>query len=65
MGDELSRRKAQDYHTHGQTPRHTDAGNNNTQRPKLALGKNPTPLAYIYKAMHIKDKGLIAIEYKR
>ena len=34
-GPELSRRQASDWHTH----RHTDAGNDNTRRPKLASGK--------------------------
>ena len=37
-GHELSCGQASDWHTHGQTDRqdtHTDAGNDNTQRPKL------------------------------
>ena len=29
-----------DTHTHGHTDRHTDAGDDNTQRPKLASGNN-------------------------
>ena len=49
-GHELSHGQARDWHmdghtwmdTHGWTHMdgHTEAGNNNTQRPKLALGKN-------------------------
>ena len=44
-GDELSREQASDYRTHGRTDTQTDAGNDNTQRPKLPLGKNPLPIA--------------------
>ena len=29
-----------DWHTHWQTHRHTDAGNDNNWRPKLSSGKN-------------------------
>ena len=36
-GPELSREQASDWYTH----RHTDAGNDNTWRPKLAPGKKP------------------------
>ena len=41
-GPELLRGQASDWHTYRQTDRHThtDAGNDNTRRPKLALGKN-------------------------
>ena len=43
-GDELSRGQASAYRTHrrtdGRTHRQTDAGNDNTRRPKLASGKN-------------------------
>ena len=39
-GDALSRRQARDWHTDGHTHRQIDAGNDNTQRPKLASGKN-------------------------
>ena len=39
-GDELLRGQASDYRTHGQTDTQTDAGNDNTRRPKLASGKN-------------------------
>ena len=41
-GPELSRGQASDWHTYRQTDRHThtDAGNDNTGRPKLASGKN-------------------------
>ena len=39
-GVKLSRREASDWHTDKQTDTHTDAGNDNTLRPKLALGKN-------------------------
>ena len=41
-GDELPRGQASDYHTHertdGRTDTQTDAGNDNTRRPKLASG---------------------------
>ena len=37
-GDELSRGQASGYRTHRRTHRQTDAGNDNTQRPKLAAG---------------------------
>ena len=39
-GDELSRGQASDWCTHRRTHRQTDAGNDNTRRPKLASGKN-------------------------
>ena len=39
-GDELSRGQAHDWRTDGHTHRQTDAGNDNTRRPKLASGKN-------------------------
>ena len=39
-GDESSRGQASDYRTHGRTDTQTDAGNDNTRRPKLASGKN-------------------------
>ena len=39
-GDELSRGQASAYRTHGRTRKQTDAGNDNTRRPKLASGKN-------------------------
>ena len=41
-GDELSRRQARDWCTGGQTDTHkqTEAGNDNTWRPKLASGKH-------------------------
>ena len=38
-GDESSRGQASDYRTHGRTDTQTDAGNDNTRRPKLASGK--------------------------
>ena len=38
-GDELSRGQASAYRTHGRTHRQTNAGNDNTHRPKLASGK--------------------------
>ena len=42
MGDELSSGQARDCytHTHTRTHRPTDAGDDNTRRPKLASGKN-------------------------
>ena len=39
-GDELSRRQACGYRTHRRTHRQTDAGNDNTWRPKLASGND-------------------------
>ena len=39
MGDELSCGLARDWYTHTRTHRPTDAGNDNTRRPKLAWGK--------------------------
>ena len=39
-GDELLCRQARDWYTHTRTHRPTDAGYDNTQRQKLALGKN-------------------------
>ena len=41
MGDELSSGQARDCytHTHTRTHRPTDAGDDNTRRPKLASGK--------------------------
>ena len=39
-GDEVSRGQASDYRTHGRTDTQTDAGNDNTRRPKLTSGKN-------------------------
>ena len=39
-GDALSRGQALDWRTDGHTHRQTDAGNDNTRRPKLASGKN-------------------------
>ena len=48
MGNELLRRQASAYCTHrrtdGRTHRQTDAGNDNTRRPKLASGKNESSL---------------------
>ena len=44
-GDELSRGQASDYRTHGRTDTQTDAGNDNTRRPKLASGKNGPSLS--------------------
>ena len=48
-GDELSRGQASDYRTHGRTDTQTDAGNDNTRRPKLASGKKQLP----YPVIHI------------
>ena len=39
-GDELTRGQASDYRTNGRTDTQTDAGNDNTRRPKPASGKN-------------------------
>ena len=40
MGHELSRGQTYDWHTDRHTHTQTDAGNDNTRRPKLASGKN-------------------------
>ena len=48
-GDELSRRQASDYCTHGRTDTQTDAGNDNTRRPKLASGKNCDKITYPFR----------------
>ena len=42
-GDELSRGQASDWCTHRRIHRQTDAGNDNTRRPKLVSGKNEGP----------------------
>ena len=42
MGPELSHRKASDWYTHTQRWTHTDTGNDNNQRPKLASGEDYT-----------------------
>ena len=47
-GDELSRGQASDYRTHERTDTQTDAGNDNTRRPKLASGKNQFNIAFVY-----------------
>ena len=39
-GDEVSLGQARDWRTDGHTHRQTDAGNDNTRRPKLASDKN-------------------------
>ena len=44
-GDKLSRRQASDYRTHRRTQ--TDAGNDNTRRPKLASGKKESSRKWI------------------
>ena len=41
-GPELSHEQASDWHTDRQTHTHTDAGNDNTWRPKLASGNDTT-----------------------
>ena len=50
-GDELSRGQARDWRTDGHTHRQTDAGNDNTRRPKLASGKNQRSLLTTHPAM--------------
>ena len=61
MGVELSGGQASAYRTHrrtdGRTHRQTDAGNDNTRRPKLASGKKTT---YIYGMGHTTH--LVAID---
>ena len=49
-GVELSRGQASDYRTHGRTDTQTDAGNDNTRRPKLASGKN-----YIWRNYYTRN----------
>ena len=41
-GDELLRGQARDWRMDGHTHRQTDAGNDNTRRPKLAWGNDNT-----------------------
>ena len=45
-GSKLSRGQASDWHTHTDT--HTDAGDDNTRRPKLASGKKRNSVNNIY-----------------
>ena len=47
MGDELSSGQARDWYTH--THRPTDAGDDNTRRPKLASGNNRAPILCYFK----------------
>ena len=56
MRDELSCGQASDWYTHTRTYRPTDAGDDNTRRPKLASGKNSsnisiatTPLQFLLR----------------
>ena len=62
MGDELSCGQASAYRTHrrtdGRTHRQTDAGNDNTRRPKLASGKNDIVKA---KNAEITNYGIMRI----
>ena len=41
--------------TDGQTHRQTDAGNDNTRRPKLASGKNDIEIKWNYSEIHIQQ----------
>ena len=59
-GDELSRGQASDYRTDGRTDTLTDAGNDNTRRPKLASGKNHLSK---YRDCHYKDKTVMRPSY--
>ena len=53
-GDELSRGQARDWRTDGHTHRQTDAGNDNTRRPKLASGNNrPSFVAIEYRLRYL------------
>ena len=61
-GVELSRGQASDYRTHGRTDTQTDAGNDNTRRPKLASGKNVIHLhgrttRWLFLVFHCKSTG--------
>ena len=51
-GDELSRGQTRDWRTDGHTHRQTDAGNDNTRRPKLASGKN----AWLWQWVSVEHK---------
>ena len=44
-----------DTHTHGHTDRHSDAGYDNTRRPKLASGKKQIFLCSLQTALHVKS----------
>ena len=48
-GDELSRGQARDWRTDGHTHTHTDAGDDNTPRPKLPSGKNANTFLCLLK----------------
>ena len=54
-GDELSRGQASDYRTHGRTDTQTDAGNDNTRRPKLASGNKTDKTTTISDPVDIRD----------
>ena len=52
-----------DTHTHGHTDRHTDAGDDNTRRPKLPSGKNDnrnndviTSNIVVFKIIYVKPE---------
>ena len=72
-GDELSRGQASAYRTHrrtdGWTHRQTDAGNDNTRRPKLASGNktgswfNIKMLSYQYRKSHCRDRTILRLSY--
>ena len=51
-GDELSRGQACGYRTHRRTHRQTDAGNDNTGRPKLASGNKKCTEAWFSSITH-------------
>ena len=58
-GDELSRGQARDWRTDGHTHRQTDAGNDNTRRPKLASGKNGPPHKIRHKAVFDSEEATV------
>ena len=63
-GDELPRGQARDWRTDGHTHRQTDAGNDNTRRPKLASGKNPHKRHTISCPLTALDCVIVAVNDK-
>ena len=56
-GLELSCGQASNWHTDRKTDTHTDAGNDNTRRPKLASGKNTYFSKYVVKRENGIEEG--------
>ena len=63
-GDELSRGQAHDWRTDGGTDTQTDAGNDNTRRPKLASGKNRlTDVLHVYIRIKEHAKSIVVTKF--